>query len=64
MELCAFPKVGFWIHGPREFYPDGTAKYHLSASAITDGNGIASVTKTFASLLFKDSTRDGRPSMS
>lgn len=45
-EVCSGRKVGFWIHGPREFYPDGTAKYHLTGTAVTDGNGIASITRT------------------
>jgi hypothetical protein len=45
-EVCSGRKVGFWIHGPREFYPDGTPKYHLTGSAITDGRGIASISRT------------------
>ena len=45
-ETCSGRKVGFWIHGPREFYPDGTPKYHLSGTATTNADGIASITRT------------------
>lgn len=45
-EVCSGRKVGFWIHGPREFYSDGSPKYHLTGTATTDGNGIASLSRT------------------
>lgn len=48
-ENCSGRTVGFYVHGPREFVTiDGQRipAYHLSGSAVTDGDGIAVLSKT------------------
>jgi hypothetical protein len=44
-ENCSGRSVQFFVHGPGEF-TNGVAGYHLSATAVTDADGIAVVSKT------------------
>jgi hypothetical protein len=43
-ENCSGRSVRFYVHGPREFR-NGVAAYHLSATAVTNADGLAVVTK-------------------
>jgi hypothetical protein len=40
-ENCSGRSVKFFVHGPNEFNGDGSPRYHLTGSAVTDANGIA-----------------------
>jgi hypothetical protein len=44
-ENCSGRLVVFFVHGPGEFV-NGVAAYHRSGSAVTDGDGIAVLSKT------------------
>jgi hypothetical protein len=44
-ENCSGRSVVFFVHGPGEFV-NGVAAYHRSGSAVTDGDGIAVLSRT------------------
>jgi hypothetical protein len=44
-ENCSGRSVKFYVHGPGENNPDGSAKYHLSAIVPTDETGLAEANK-------------------